>query len=96
MAAIPPPDRTGPALPSHTPAGPTGPESPAQSAYDAELLKSPFAKMFAKTGAEPTAKEMQAIINNILKSVIDAIKQQEAQAKKAADKLKRVIEDKDD
>lgn len=52
--------------------------------------------MFAKTGAEPTAKEVQAIINNILKSVIDAIKQQEAQAKKAAEKLKKVIEDKDD
>lgn len=95
MAAVPPPGAPEPSQPPKS-LGPTGPESPAQSAYDAELLKSPFAKMFAKTGAEPTAKEMQAIINNLLKSVIDEIKRQDAEAKKAAEKLKRVIEDKDD
>ncbi len=94
MPSVTPP--AGP--PPHQPesAGPSKPESPAQSAYDAELLKSPFAKMFAKTGAEPTAKEMQAIINNLLKSVIDEIKRQDAEVKKAAEKLKKVIEDKDD
>lgn len=82
-----------PPKPTTTPAQPL---TPSQSAYDEQLLKSPFAKMFAKTGATPTVKEMQAIMNNILKSVVDAIKQQEAREKKAADKLKKVIEGKDD
>lgn len=95
MSSVPPPGGPGPHLPTSVP-GANAPESPAQTAYDAQLLKSPFAKMFAKTGAMPTGKEMEAIINNLLKSVIDSIKQQDAQAKKAAEKLKRVIEDKDD
>lgn len=98
MTAVPPPGAPEPTRPSGPvgSSGPLKPETPAQSAYDSELLSSPFAKMFAKTGAMPTAKEMQAIINNLLKSVIDEIKRQEAEAKKAYEKMKKVIEDKDD
>jgi len=95
MTAVPPPGRPEPNDPS-TPTGPTKPESPAQKAYDEKLLKSPFARMFAKTGTMPTAKEMQAIINNLLKSVIAAIKRQEAEAKKAYEHMKKVIEGRDD
>lgn len=65
-------------------------------AQDAFLLQSPFAKMFSQTGAAPTAKEMKMIIDNILKSIMNDMKQQEAQAKKAAEHLKKVIEGEDD
>ncbi|MBS0629799.1 MAG: hypothetical protein JSS30_06200 [Verrucomicrobia bacterium] len=95
MPSVTPPGRPEPQQPPPS-TGPLKPETPAQSAYDAELLNSPFAKMFAKTGAMPTAKEMQAIINNLLKSVIDEIKRQDAEAKKAYEKLKKVIEGTDD
>lgn len=95
MPSVTPPAGPPPQQPPES-SGPAKAESPAQSAYDAQLLKSPFAKMFAKTGAEVTAKEMQAIINNLLKSVIDEIKRQDAEAKAAYEKLKKVIEDKDD
>jgi len=75
---------------------PAQPLSPQESAYDEQLMKSPFAKMFAKTGAMPTVKEMKAIINNLLKSVVEEIKRQDAEAKAAAEKLRKVIEGKDD
>lgn len=58
---------------------------------DAFLLNSPFAKMFARTGAKPTIKEMRAIINGILKTQINEIKRQDASWKKAMKKLKEAI-----
>ena len=89
-----PPSGPPPGVPSQ-PTGPSPSESASQSAYDAELLQSPFAKMFTATGAQPTAKEIQAIINGILKQQVDDIKKQDEEWKKAMKKMKDIIEGND-
>lgn len=63
--------------------------------HKSSMLDSPFARMFAATGAMPTVKQMTMIINGILKQQVDQIKQQDAQAKKNAKKLRDAIEGKD-
>lgn len=88
MTAVPPSGgptgSSGPIKPSGA-----GPTQPSDDAKYAQYLQSPFAKMFEKTGAKPTGKEMKEIIDNILKTVIDQAKKQEAQMKKALKKLGR-------
>ena len=92
-----------PTPPPQGPQGPQGPSTPPPSSQpaqqtdqqDAALLNSPFAKMFAATGTMPTAKEMQAIINGILNQVVAQVKQDDAQWKKAMEKLKKQLEGKD-
>lgn len=92
---------TGPDQPSKQPplppSGPSNGPKPLTPSdkEDAFLLTSPFAKMFERTGAMPTGKEIRAIINGILKQQVDAIKKQDASWKKAMKKLKDVIEGKD-
>jgi len=80
------------------PEGPKGPKAPkAPKAFskadqdDAFLLKSPFAKMFRAAGATPTVKQIKAIINGILKNILNEMKRAQAEQKKADEKLKRVI-----
>ena len=48
-------------LPSKLPQSTTAaqPMTPQEEAYDEQLMKSPFAQMFAKTGAMPTVKEIE-------------------------------------
>jgi len=79
-----------PPKPSHAPK----PLNPVDK-KDEFLLKSPFAKMFERTGMTPTAKEMRAIINGILKQQIDEIKRQDAGWKRAMKKIKEAIEGND-
>ena len=76
----------------------TPPSSPSPTGDDSKyafLLKSPFAKMFRATGAMPTIKEMRAIMDGILNTVIQQMKLQEAEEKKAQERLKKVIEGQD-
>lgn len=51
--------------------------------------------MFRATGAMPTIKEMRAIMDGILNTVIQQMKLQEAEEKKAQERLKKVIEGQD-
>ena len=81
--------------PVKPPAGGKVPAQPVEDSKDAYLLKSPFAKMFTLHGGKVTAKEMRAIINGILKSVVDDIKKQDARWKKAMEKMKKTIEGND-
>lgn len=60
------------------------------------LLKSPFAKMFERAGAAPTAKEMHAIMNGIMMSTFYELKRQEDHRKETDKHLKDVIEERDD
>lgn len=90
-----PPDSTPPPTPGGHPIKPSEGAPKPMPEKDAFLLKSPFAKMFAATGTEPTAKEMRMIINSILKYQVDQIKKQDAAWKKAMKKLKDAIEGKD-
>lgn len=80
---------------------PTGPKQPDKpeplkpskpvDKKDEYLLNSPFAKMFKATGVMPTPKEIQAIINGILKGQISAIKKQDESWKKSMQKMKKAI-----
>jgi len=85
------PGPTEPNLPPST--GPTGqePEAP----YTDIWVNSPFGKMFTAAGATPTAKEMQQIINEILKNILDQMKRAEAEQKKADEELKKALRDED-
>ena len=56
------------------------------------ILNSPFAKMFAKVGVFPTAKQMIQIMGNILKQQIDQIRKSEQSWKEAMRKMKDAIE----
>jgi len=88
-----PTEGPSPLKPPDKPSGPSPkPIKPAKDKKDEYLLKSPFAKMFERTGATPTVKEMRAIINGILKTEIDQIKKQDAGWKKAMKRLKEAIE----
>lgn len=84
---------------------PTGPKPPPESqpppapqpidpsdSKAAFLLKSPFAKMFEKTGATPTVKEMKAIINGILRQQIQEIKKSDDRWKQAMENLRKAIQ----
>lgn len=89
---------TGPTepTPEPQPQGPKGPSGEIKPMDSKDpLLQSPFAKMFAKTGAMPTVKEMRMIMNQILKQEVDEIKRQDAEWKKAMKKLKKTIEGKE-
>lgn len=59
------------------------------------LLNTPFAQMFARAGATPTAEEMHAIMNGIVMSLLDEMKRQEKHRKEVAQHLKDVSEGKD-
>lgn len=74
---------------------PSQPVNPAQSksAQDVALLNSPFAQMFRKSGAQPTPKEIQEIINGILKQQVTQIKLQDAAWQRAMKKLKNAMND---
>lgn len=69
---------------------PVGPSTPPPSPQELSpaMLNSPFAKMFEATGAMPTVKELQAIINGILKQQIDEIKKSDASWKRAMQRMK--------
>jgi hypothetical protein len=82
-----PPTSPGHPAPKPPPVSPKG-EEPLSS----EMANSPFAKMFAQTGALPTAKELQQIINGILKDQLLAIKKGEERWKASMKKLKDTIE----
>jgi hypothetical protein len=90
---------SGPGQPPPPPEHIQPPSTPKMAKSDdpraAFLLSSPFAKMFEGTGAQPTAKEMHAIINGILKQQINEIKRSDAGWKKAMKKLKEAIEGND-
>lgn len=96
------PTPTGPVNPipppqSQPPKGPPAPmplSTPSQK--DAFYLSSPFAKMFARTGAMPTGAEIHQIINGILQQEIGLIQKQDAKAKETLRKLKRQMEGEDD
>ena len=92
----PPPEPLKPKPPPEPPKPSEAPKplKPADG-NDSFLLNSPFAKMFERTGAMPTVKEIRAIINGILKQQIDEIKKQDAGWKRAMKKLKEAIEGND-
>ncbi len=82
------------------PKEPTGPQpsepiKPSADSKNSPLLDSPFAKMFARTGHTPTAKEMKGIMDQILQTVINEAKRDEARMKKAMRKLKKRLEGND-
>lgn len=62
----------------------------------AYLKSSPFIKMFTDRGQEPSGREMKAIIDSILNSIIDQFKKEDARMKKAMEKLKRQLQGQDD
>lgn len=74
---------------------PLTPSGGGDSKY-AFYLKSPWAKMFKATGVEPTVKEIKMIIDGVLQQVMNSMKQEEAETKKAEEHLKKVIEGQDD
>lgn len=96
-ASIPPPGQ-GPSKPDGQAKIPKPMISGSSSSdsKDSFYLQSPFAKMFKRTGAEVTPKMMKMIIDNILRTVVEAYKQQAKEAKKANEHLKKVIEGKED
>ena len=84
--------------PPKKPVQPT-PAKPAKMAPSdakfAYLLKSPFAKMFEKSGATPTIKAMKAIIDGIVKHQLVVMKQNDKEWKKAMKKMKDSIKGND-
>ncbi len=83
---------TGPKPPPESQPPPTPQPIDPSDSKDAFLLKSPFAKMFEKTGAMPTVKEIKAIINGILQQQIQAIKRSDDQWKQAMENLRKAIQ----
>ncbi len=69
------------------------PASGGNDALPPGMATSPFAKMFAQTGALPTAKELKAIIDGILKAELQAIKKSEDSWKASMKKIKEAIEE---
>jgi hypothetical protein len=88
------------------PKGPTSPQIPSKppkpleskkgnilssSAHPQQSSSSPFVKMFAKTGAD--GDQIKRMIDFLLKDICSQIKKDEARAKEAARKMKKVFED---
>ena len=90
MSTVPP---SGPKGPGHPESMKPKPDAEAKKIPGgARMLDSPFAKMFAASGAMPTAKEMHAIMNGILMQAVHEIKRSDKQWKAAMKKLKRQLE----
>jgi hypothetical protein len=73
--------------------GPSSSGSPQQSAQDAALLNSPFAKML---GPSASAKQIQQAINQVIKDAITQIRKDQAEAVDAIRKMRKVYEGDDD
>lgn len=80
--------------PTKPPQGPAGP-SPTGPTPEAEapdsVMNSPFAKMFEKSGEPLTKKQLQAIINQFVKDLINRMKHDEKRMKEASERLKKAI-----
>ena len=90
-----PPPIQPPPKPPAVPSKPGKIGKPSSEDQASALENSPFAKMFEATGAMPTAKEIRAIINGILRQQVAVIKRDDEEWKKANRKLKEAIEGND-
>ena len=89
---MPPPKK--PETPSEGLKPPAIPATAKDKQY-AYLLKSPFAKMFAKAGATVTGKEIHGIVVGILKNVMANMKLVDKGWQKANNEMKKACEGND-
>ncbi len=88
----------GPTGPGHTPepikpaGAPKG--HPGTPKEEPNISNSPFAKMFARSGAVLTQKQLHMMMSSLLKQTLTEIKREDARWKKAMKKLKDEIEGK--